>query len=258
MAKKKLSVIVLARNVGPLLADCLKSVDWADEVVVAYSESTDNTLAVAKKFKVKIVDFTTPKPQFSAWRNKALSAAKGDWVFYLDADERCTPELKEELLATMANYQKGQPAAYALPRQNYYLGKKVRYGGSWPDYVKRFFKKSHHSGWQGRLHEEPIFKGELGHLKQPMEHRTHRDLTSMVAKTNQWSEVEAELMLQAGHPPMVWWRFLRIMVSEFWLRVVKLQGWRDGTVGWIEALFQVFSRFISYAKLWEKQQAKKK
>ena len=75
----------------------------------------------------------------------------------------------------------------------------------------------------------------------------------MIEKTSQWSKIEADLLYQANHPPVTWWRILRVMLTEFWLRGVKNQGWRDGTVGWIEIIFQMFSRFITYARLWELQ-----
>ena len=110
--------------------------------------------------------------------------------------------------------------------------------------------------WEGRLHEEPVFEGQLGHLQEPMVHLTHRDLSSMIEKTSSWSKIEAELLDQAGHPPVTWWRILRVMLSEFWERGIKKQGFRDGTVGWIEVIFQMFSRFVTYVRLWESQKQK--
>ncbi len=103
------------------------------------------------------------------------------------------------------------------------------------------------------MHERPIFKGKLGYLKNSMFHLTHRDLGSMVEKTKEWSVIEANLLFQAHHPPVTWWRILKVMTSEFCQRFVKQQAWRDGTVGWIEGLFQVFNRFLIYARLWELQ-----
>ncbi|MGB9706539.1 MAG: hypothetical protein ACPLXP_00480, partial [Microgenomates group bacterium] len=109
---------------------------------------------------------------------------------------------------------------------------------------------------QGKLHEHPVFEGKLGYLKNPMLHFTHRDLSLMIQKTNQWSEIEADLLFKANHPPVTWWRILSIMAKEFWQRGIKLQGWRDGVVGWVEIIYQMFSRFITYTKLWEKQNEK--
>ena len=251
----KLSVIVIAKDEEKLIKDCLESVrELADEIIVLDTGSTDRTIEIAKEKKAKIFSYKGEEMNFSAWRNEALKKATGDWVFYLDADERITPALKSEIESVL----RGKILAYAIPRQNYYLGKAVRFGGSYPDYVKRLFKRENHKGWKGKLHEEPLYKGELGHLKNPMIHLTHRDLFSMVEKTNKWSKIEAKLLYDAGHPKMVWWRFLRIMLTEFWYRGIKLQGFRDKDVGFIEVIFQVFSRFMTYAKLWEIQQLENK
>ena len=258
----KLSVIVITKDEEKLIKDCLESVrELADEIIVLDTGSTDRTIEIAKEKKAKIFSYKGEEMNFSAWRNEALKKAIGDWVFYLDADERVTKDLKEEIEKTI---EEEKFNAYAIPRQNYYLGKAVRFGGSYPDYVKRLFKRENHKGWKGELHEEPIFlsasggEGELGHLENPMIHLTHRNLSSMVEKTNKWSEIEAKLLYDAGHPEMVWWRFLRIMLTEFWYRGIKLQGFRDKDVGFIEVIFQVFSRFMTYAKLWEIQQLENK
>lgn len=260
MKKARLSVIILTKNEEKRIKDCLDSVKWADEIILVDSGSTDKTIPIAKKYGAKIVSYKTPRPEYSLWRNRGLKETKGDWVFYLDADERATPELKKEILALLSQRSHGpvrgagEVGGWAIPRRNFYLGKEMKYGGAWPDYVKRLFKKDKLKKWKGRLHEEPIFEGELGHLKEPIIHLTHRDLSSMVEKTRKWSKIEAELLYQADHPPVTWWRILRIMITEFWKRGVKLQGWRDGTIGWIEIIFQMFSRFITYARLWEMQQ----
>lgn len=260
-SKIKLSVIVIARDEEEMIGDCLKSIEWADEIIVIDNDSRDRTPSIAKKHGATVIPLSVEtRKEYSKLRNRGLGVARGDWVFYLDADERVTPGLKNEILQAISNQNlepstQHQPFAYAIPRRNFYLGRQMRFGGSWPDYVKRLFRRDKLKRWRGRLHEEPVFEGKLGHLKEPMIHLTHRDLTSMVEKTRDWSKVEAELLYKAHHPPVTWWRILRIMLSEFWQRGIKLQGWRDGTVGWIEIIFQMFSRFITYAQLWEMQRS---
>jgi glycosyltransferase involved in cell wall biosynthesis len=248
----RLSVIIITRNEQEMIRDCLESVKWAEEIVLVDSGSTDKTCKIAKKYRAKIVESPAQEPRFSEWRNKGFQAARGDWVLYLDADERVTPQLKKEILSTIYHLP-STIYAFAIPRRNILLGKEMHFGGWSPDYVKRLFKKDKLKRWEGKLHEEPIFEGKLGHLKEPMIHLTHRDLSSMVDKTREWSKIEAELLAEAKHPPVTWWRILRIMLTEFWQRGIKKQGWRDGTVGWIEIIFQMFSRFITYARLWEMQ-----
>jgi glycosyltransferase involved in cell wall biosynthesis len=255
MKKLNLSVVIITRNEGKMIKNCLSSAEnFAEEIILVDNGSTDNTVTVARKYGAKIIHYTDHKKDFSYLRNTGLKAAKNDWIFYLDADERITPGLKKEILSVTDSPE--WASAFAVPRRNFWLGKRVRYGGAWPDYVIRLFRKDKLKRWEGRLHEQPVFEGKLVHLAEPMIHITHRDLSSMLEKTKEWSKVEAELLFEAHHPPVTWWRFSRIMATEFWKRAIKLQGWRDGAVGWIEIIFQMFSRFVTYARLWEMQQRK--
>ena len=107
--------------------------------------------------------------------------------------------------------------------------------------------------WRGVLHETPVVKGEIGYFKYPLIHLKHDFLSEMVEKTNEWSEMEAKLLLKANHPRMKWWRFMRIMLTEFYLRMIKQAAFLDGGEGVIYAFYQVWSRFLTYAKLWEMQ-----
>ncbi len=258
-----LSVVIIARNEEKLIGEAIESAKFADEVLVLDTGSTDKTAAVAKKAGARVIKRPTKGLAFARWRTEAIKEVRGDWIFYLDADERITPELKSEILQIVSHSLShtgcvhsdtpGVSMAYAVPRENYYLGRRVRWGGAWPDYVKRLFWKKALKKWTGRLHEEPVFEGKLTHLRNPIRHYTHRDLTSMVAKTIEWSKLEAEELYRAHHPPVTWWRILRIMLTELWQRGIRKQGFRDGTVGVIEVIFQVFSRFITYARLWEIQ-----
>jgi glycosyltransferase involved in cell wall biosynthesis len=255
-----LSVVIIAKNEEKMIADAIESVSYADEIIILDTGSTDKTKSIAKSYKAKIFDIGSQKIEFAKWRSEGIKKAKHDWIFYLDADERVTPELKNEMI-DITNSIPNKYSAYAIPRRNFYLNKEMRHGGAWPDYVIRLFYKPNLAGWKEKLHEQPIFTGNLGHLINPMIHLTHRDLTSMLDKTIKWSMLEAEELYKADHPPMAWWRFIRIMAGEFFKRGIKLQGLRDGTQGLIEVIFQTYSRFITYARLWEIQwqtQAKNK
>ena len=251
---KKVSVVIITRNEEEMIEDCLKSIgDWADEIVIIDDASTDATVEIAKKYKTKIT-LLSKKTDFFELRNQGLKKASGDWIFYLDADERLTTDLKKEIKEVI---NKPAFSAYVLPRRDFLLGKELHWGGWWPDYVKRLYQRTKLKGWQGEVHEEPVFEGELGYLKQPMIHITHRDLSSMVEKSKEWSKIEAQLLFKAHHPPVVWWRILRVMLSEFNLRFFRQQAWRDGVIGWIEGLFQVFNKFLIYGQLWEIQNKRK-
>lgn len=237
--KVKISAIVLigGNYDQKLLEKCLDSISWTDEVI-----------------KVETVQI---KGSFAQWRDEGAQKAKGDWLLYVDSDEEVSGDLRKEIENTINN-PKLKCRAYAIPRRNILLGHKMRFGGWWPDYVLRLIKKESLTGWEGELHEQPKIKGEVGKLKEPFVHTSHRSLTEMVDKTNNWSEIEAKLLFESNHPKMTWWRFASAGFREFWYRGFKKFGFMDGTVGVIEICYQVFSRMVTYAKLWELQIKNKK
>ncbi|OGM62398.1 hypothetical protein A2961_03450 [Candidatus Woesebacteria bacterium RIFCSPLOWO2_01_FULL_39_21] len=248
----KLSVIIPAKNEEVVIKDCLESVNWVDEVIVIDNNSSDRTVEIAREFKVNIYKYA--KGNYSDRRNFGLKFAHGEWVLFLDADERITPLLRSEILKIITDEKlQMSNSAYAIPRKNIIFGKEFKHGGWWPDYNKRLFKKDSFEKWEGELHEEPIFRGILGHLINPMTHFKNMTMAEMVDKTNKWSEAEAKLMFEAGHPPMNIIRFTTAVFREFWLRGVKQRAFIDGFEGTIYAVYQIFSRFVSYAKLWELQ-----
>lgn len=247
--KTKISAVVIAKNEEKKIEDCLKSIKWCDEIILVDSGSTDNTIRVAKNLGVNVI--TTKNGGFSDWRNIGLNEVKYDWILYVDADERINEKLKDEIISVV-NFA-GKYSWYAIPRKNNILGKDMMHGGWYPDYVKRLFKKDSLKKWVNELHEEPIVDGEMGYLKNDLIHVKHASLSEMVAKTNKWSEIEAKLMFEANHPKMSWWRFVRIMLTELIDRLIIKRGFLDGGEGVIYAFYQMWSRFISYAKLWEMQ-----
>ena len=230
----KISAIVLAGETAneELLEKCLKSLAWCDEIVKVEPESKNE--------------------DFSKWRNEGAKKAKNEWLFYVDSDEEVTPKLRKEIKSAIKS-SKEEVGAFAIPRENILLGKKMRHGGWFPDYVLRLIKKEKLVHWEGRLHEQPKIKGETGYLKSPFIHKKHDDIAGMVEKTNKWSEVEGRLMYEAGHPQMNFFRFASAGMREFWQRMILQTAFLDGVEGTIYGLYQVYSRLISYAKLWEMQ-----
>lgn len=249
-----LSVIITAKNEQTMITDCLKSVMFADEVILIDNDSTDKTAQIAKKFKAKVY-----QTQLSGWdnlHNLGLSRATKDWIFYIDADERVSESLKKTLKLLTKN-SNGQYSAYRISRKNIYLGKEMKYGGWGSDSVIRLFQKSKLDTWVGNLHEQPKFIGELGTISDQLIHYSHRDLYSMTEKTINFTNHEANNRLALSHPPVVWWRFIRVMITEFYLRFIKLSAFKDGPEGIIDGLFQVYNSFIIYARLWELQHDQK-
>ena len=261
MKQVRISAIIIARNEEEDLPDCLKSMSWVDELIVIENGSTDKTLEIAKKYKAIIFHYLKPADEgnFADIRNFAAQKAGGEWLLYIDADERVTTELRKEILSTIgltvqqSNGSSSGFAAYAIPRKNILLGHEMSYGGWAPDYVLRLIKKDKLVAWEGKLHEQPKIKGNVGKLENRLTHITHTSITEMVAKTNKWSGIEAKLLYDSGHPPMNILRFFSAGFREFWYRAVRKLGFLDGTVGWIEIIYQVYSRLITYAKLWEIQ-----
>jgi len=238
------SAIIIAKNEAVRIVACIEHVRFASEIIVVNNGSTDETVARAKKAHAIVVE--KPGVHFSALREAGSKAAKGEWLLYVDADEIITGALQKEILEKI---QDDAAAAYYISRTNYYLGHR------WPtkDKMVRLIKKSALVSWEGKLHEHAVIQGTIGTLKESLEHNTHRTIEEMVEKTNEWSDIEAQLRLSAHHPKMSWWRFVRVMLTAFNDSFWRQQGWRAGTTGWIESIYQAFSIFITYAKLWEKQ-----
>jgi (heptosyl)LPS beta-1,4-glucosyltransferase len=228
----KISAIILVGGKfdQDLFKKCLDSVSWCDEIIKVEKDGLSGS--------------------FADWRNEGAKRARGEWLLYIDTDEIVTPELQKVILdVTVSN----KFSAYAIPRRNIVFGREMKHCGLWPDYVLRLIRKDSLIGWHGELHEQPKIKGEIFHLKEPLIHKKHDNLAEMVDKTNKWSEVEAKLMFDAHHPKMNVVRFFTAGFREFWLRMIVQTAFMDGGKGIVYGLYQVFSRLISYSKLWEMQ-----
>lgn len=242
---KKISAVIIAKNEEEMIRDALESLSFCDEIIVVSNDSTDKTKEISEKY-AKIYDFKSN--DFSELRNFGLSKVTNEYVLYLDADERISSELKksiQDVLSSSSDF-----AAFKLSRKNYYLGK-----NEWPyiEKIERLFKKEKLSRWVGELHESPIVEGKIGELEGFIFHFTHRDLESMLDKTIKWSTTESLLRYNSNHPQMSWWRFPRVMISAFLGSYIKQRGYKAGAVGLIESMYQAFSAFVTYAKLWELQ-----
>lgn len=246
-----LSVVIIAKNEESRIGACLESVKWADEIIVVDNGSEDNTIKIAEKYTSKI--FETEEEDFSQVRNFAMEKASSDWVLFIDADERVLKSLRNEIevLITFSQF-----SAYALSRRNIIFGKEVKYSPFWPDWVIRLLKKSDFLRWVGKVHEYPEFKGNMGYTKNSLLHLTHRNIDQIVLKSLEWSKIDAKLRLDANHPRMSGWRFIRILVTEVFKQGIARKGFFNGTIGVIDSLLQSFSMFITYVRLWEMQQPK--
>lgn len=246
-----LSVIIIAKNEQDRIETCLQSVKWADEIIVFDNSSIDDTVEIAKKYTNKV--YSGEFEDFSKLRNKALAETNNEWVLYVDSDERVLKSLKEEILGLIKT---SKYSAYAISRRNIIFGEEKKYGPFWPDWVIRLIKKSDFLQWEGKVHEQPKFKGNLGYTKNSLLHLTHRNIDQIVLKSLEYSKIDARLRLASNHPPMTGWRFLRILITETINQSIVRKGFSSGTIGIMDSLLQIFSLIITYIRLWELQQDK--
>lgn len=247
---QNISAVIIAKNAEGKIGNCLKSLAWVDELIVVDTGSTDRTKEIALSEKAKF--YNCINGSYSDWRNFGREKANGEYLLYLDSDEVIDESLRKEIEFCVANWSE-EISCYAIPRRNIIFGKWLRYGGWYPDYVIRLFKKNKLLKWENILHEKPKYDGKLGYLKNPILHYKEKTLEEMVQKTNRWSEIEAKLMYDANHPQMNLKRFLGAMFREFRYRFIQNLAFLDGGEGIIMGMYQIYSRFISYAKLWEMQ-----
>lgn len=247
----KISAVIITRNSEELIADCIDSVSFCDEVIVIDNNSSDRTPDIAKHLGARV--FETPSKSFAEKRNLGLQKVRTKWLLYIDDDERVSKELANSIKEKVSSIKGDNYAAYKIERKNFYLG-----NHEWPQIEKhaRLFNKSSLKEWRGRLHETPVVDGEVSELDGYLLHYTHRNLTQMVGKTIEWSEIEAELRLRSNHPNMTSWRFFRVMLTAFYDSFIKQKGYKAGTAGVVESVYQSFSIFITYARLWELQNKK--
>lgn len=251
----KLSAIVINKNGGKKLAGCLESLEFCDEVIVVDGGSTDNSIELAKKAGTKIIK--AGGIGFAAGRNIGAKNAKGEWLFYIDADEMVTPELKKAVIDRINALTNQRINSFRIYRQNIILGKWLRHGGWWPDPVHRLIKKSALTEWRGELHEYPVVSGEVGLIKEQIIHYSKDSVSEMVQNSRLFVPIEAKLKLKAGHPPVRIYHFILAMWREFWQRGIVKAGWSDGYVGILEVFYQMFHQVLVYSMLWEMQRSKK-
>lgn len=243
--KKSIDAIIITRNEAPRLKRCLRALSFVDTIYVVDNDSTDDTVSIAKECGATVV--ANSGRDFGALRDIGAQKSHADWLLYIDADEFVSDSLREEILQKISN--PSSLCGYMLKRQNYYMG------SPWPvrDGMVRLIQRAALIKWEGSLHEHAVLSGKTGVLDNYLIHDTHRSLSEMTKKTNEWSEIEAQLRLKQNHPAIVEWRIFRVMCTGFFQSYIKERGITIGVVGLIESMFQGVSMFITYAKLWELQ-----
>jgi len=246
---KTLTGVIIAKNAEKMIPQALESIAFCNELIVVDNGSTDKTKQIALMHNAKVYEISSG--DFYALRNLGLSKATCDYILYIDTDERVDEELKTNIKKILETRLKSKYSAFRLSRKNFYFG-----DHEWPyiEHLERLFVRENLEGWKGILHESPIIKGEIGDMDGFLIHFTHMDLESMLNKTIDWSDKEALLRYNQNHPKMSWWRFPRVMFTAFFNSYISQRGYKAGTAGIVESMYQAFSMFITYAKLWELQQ----
>jgi glycosyltransferase involved in cell wall biosynthesis len=243
---QKLSVTIITKNEASDIQGALASVAWADEVVVVDAESTDDTAALATACGARVV--LRAWPGYSAQKNFAASLTTHDWILSLDADERVTPALADEirhLLDTTPAHQ-----AYRIPRVTWHLGRWVRSTDWYPDYQLRLYDRRA-AEWTGRyVHEGIRVTGTIGRLRHELEHFAYRDIADHLETMDRYTTLAARQMHEAGrrasalsvalHPPFAFFR-----------NYVLRGGFRDGAPGFIVSAMNAYYVLLKFAKLWE-------
>ncbi len=239
-----LSVIIITLNEAHAIRACLESVAWADEIIVVDSGSTDDTLAICREFTPQV--YSHDWPGFGPQKNRALDYAGKEWVLSLDADERISPELRDEIQAAMA--APGSNATFRMPRLSSFCGRFMRHSGWWPDYVPRLFKRGSARFSDDLVHERLIVDGATGTFNSPLLHDTYRDLEEVLDKVNSYSTAGARMLDQkqrkSGRSTAILhglWAFVR----TYFLR----RGFLDGREGFMLAVSNAEATYYRYIKL---------
>jgi glycosyltransferase involved in cell wall biosynthesis len=242
-----LSVIVITKNEERNIGECLESVRWADEIVVIDAESTDATVAEARKYTQKI--FVQPWKGFGEAKNFALLKCSGDWILWLDADERVTEELRKEIFAAIGSARPAT-AAFSMPRRANFLGRWIDHCGWYPGRVVRLFRKSAGSFSEQKVHETLEVNGNIRMLRSDLLHYTDPNLEHYYEKFNRYTSLASDELFSNKKS----FSLLKLIVNPIWLflkmYIVRL-GFLDGIPGLILSVLSANYVFTKYAKLWE-------
>ena len=243
---KNISVIIITKDEEKNISDCLKSVEWADEIIIVDADSTDKTVELAKKFTEKI--FIKKWEGYVPQKKYALSLASNKWVLSFDADERITPELKAEII----NLSPDDFSGYKIRRKNFLLNKEITSCGWGNDYQLRLFEKEKTNMTDRLVHEGFIVDGKVGKLENPMLHYTFSSFSDYFNKINYYTSLKAEeLVKQKGK--IGGWTIFSHTFSAFFMFFFTKRGFKDGVYGLIISLLHSVSTMLNYIKLWELQ-----
>jgi len=244
--ENRISAIVITFNEADNIQECLATLHWVHEIVVVDAESKDATAALAQEFTDKV--FTRKWEGYSTAKDFAMSQCTGNWVLWIDADERITPELRQEICEELSSPT--QCNGYEIPRLANFLGRWIMHGGWYPGHVLRLFRRDQGFFNGLSVHEGVRLKGKVGRLRNHMLHYTDRNIDQYYTKLNRYTSLAAEELHRLGKPFL--WRDLLFRPAWLFLRMYIFKtGFLDGMQGFILACFSAVYVLVKYAKLWE-------
>jgi glycosyltransferase involved in cell wall biosynthesis len=242
----KISITIITYNEERNIDRCLNSVQWADEIIVVDSGSTDRTLAICQKYHCKVIN--QPWSGFGAMKHFAVNTATHDWIFAIDADEKVTDELKSIIQQIIIQ---PQYTGYRVKRISYYLDKKIRYSGWNHDHPIRLFNRRYGNFNDKPIHESVKIRGKIGKIESPLLHYPYPTITSHLQKMNYYADLSAEWLARNGKSCSIFMAIISGIIK--FLKMYFLQmGFLDGKYGLILARNSAFGVYLKYVKLWEK------
>lgn len=254
MANIKISAVVNVRNESKNIYDCLKALQFCDEIVVVDMESTDNTKEIAKQFTDRIYDHKMVGYVEPA-RNFAIKKAIGEWILIVDADERIPKTLAAKLVSIT---QSSDVDFVRIPRKNLIFGQWMTHSRWWPDYNIRFFKKGAVQ-WQDEIHSIPVTLGTGINLdaegELAIEHHHYDNIDEYFERSLRYSTQQAKELIKSGYKfdPI---DLITKPTGEFISRFFAGEGYRDGLHGLVMAFLQFFSIMLIYLKVWQHEEHK--
>jgi len=240
-----LAAVILTKNESAHITECIASLAWCDRVVLSDSYSDDSTVEIARRAGADVIQRAFDN--FASQRNAALDSVSADWIFFVDADERATPELGAEVREVLSS---GDKAGWWVPRRNFIAGKLMRHGGYSPDYQLRLLRRGRaHYDPSRPVHEVVILDGEAGYLRQPLVHHNYDSWAQVHAKQRRYARLEAQRLQADGIEPRPH-KFITQPAREFYRRMITLRGYKDGPSGWrLYALLAYYYGFVPYRHL---------
>ncbi len=243
------SVAIVTKNEERNIEEALRSVADFREVIVVDDFSADRTIEIAKKYTGRVYQHAWEG--YAKQKQRAVDYAAGPWVLVLDADERVTPELKQEIMEVVVpgpSLVTPHPYnGYLVPRKSYFLGRWIRHGGWWPDRTLRLFRKDHGRFEHRHVHERVVVEGKTGRLTHPIEHHTYRTIAEAVRKMDSYASLAADELREHGRRPILPMLLVKPLAAFLKMFLLRL-GILDGMHGLLLAALYARYTFLKYEK----------